>query len=340
MKQGTVLLLVFVIVVALAQAIHRSHSHRWAKDDRRSRSIRHSRHNYDRNSESRRLSNRHRDHHRRYNSDSGRRLTHRSKHHAHHKNKKRVHKRAASKHLKSHARLHTKQSRRKLSLHHESAHRVKDRQLDYPNLPGSEYRNPYLEPPSSVDSQTQSIIDYHQGPNMGGAVLLQSSLFLRDGNYTKWIRDQYRAGKLKIVQRDYSKIDENYYEGTTAYIGDRQIPDEFAVGEMNFEQYKHHLTMTMTADREDMKYLNRYNEEIVAQNLMLNLRDTRDRIYQSNLDMENEIYREIGALHRKLRNKDLEFRRREQINTQEMQARNYGKPFYLSKKDRFDIFTE
>ncbi len=238
-------------------------------------------------------------------------------------------------------RNHAKDLQRKLVSHkHKSSPSKKDRQLDYSNLPGSEFRNPYVEPPASVDSETTNILNFHQGPNMGGSLLLQSSLFLRDGNYTKYVRDLYRKGELKIIQKDFSKIDENYFEGTTVYIGDRHMPDDFAVAEMNFDQYKHHLMMTMTADREDMKYLKKYNDEVLTQNLMLNLRDTRDRIYQSNLDMENEIYREIGQIHHKQREKDIEFRKVQEEQTRQMQARTLGKPFYLSDPDKFDIFSE
>jgi len=334
MKQRLLIVLVFLAVVTLARAFRRSHSHRWRSHEKRYRAIRHSRHNYHHNSEDRRLSSRHRklrQHNRRR----------KSKQHTQHLKRHRAHKGTTGRHLKSEKNLHTKETRRKLVDHkHKTMSAKKDRQLDYPNLPGSEYKNPFREPPVSVDSQTDNILNYHQGPNMGGSLLLQSSLFLRDGNYTKYIRDLYRKGQLKIVQRDFSKIDENYFEGTTAYIGDRHMPDDFAVAEMNFEQYKHHLLMTMTADREDMKYLKRYNDEILMQNLMLNLRDTRDRIYQSNLDMENEIYREIGRIHKQQRQKDIEFRKVQQEQTRQMQARTLGKPFYLSNPDKFDIFSE
>lgn len=231
-------------------------------------------------------------------------------------------------------------ARRKLSAH--ANHRLRknnNRKLDYQSLPDDKYINPYHLPLETVDSTESSILDYFHSPLYGGAILLQKGQFMKNGNYTKYVRDLYRNDQLKRVTKDYTQIDGNYFAGTSIYIGDPYIPDDNAVSEMNYEQYMNHLQKVLTADNEDQKSMNLYFEDLKAQNRMLNFRDTRDVIFESILKMEEVIYTEQQNLVADFTQKDVKFEADYSEKVLKMMSETFGQPFYLSAKIPNDIFV-
>jgi hypothetical protein len=214
-----------------------------------------------------------------------------------------------------------------------------ERKLNYPNLPNQgEYINPLKKPLDKIDTYEQEVLNNFLGPKFGG-IYANADMFLRDANYTRTVRDMYRSGRLYSIPKDFSRIDENYFEGSVRYIEDRYIPDDVAISEMNFEQYKHHLLVTMTADREDQEYMNKYFKIQNAQNRMLNFRDTRDIVFESILRMEEVIYGEQQAIINDLETKAAKFESEESEKVFKMMADTLGKPFYLSTKSKDDIFA-
>lgn len=166
------------------------------------------------------------------------------------------------------------------------------------------------------------------------------TMFGKDRRVTLWVQQLFRQNRLPTIQNLMERIDQNFFVGSHHNIGNPRIRDMAAVHEMNFDQYFRHSQVTLGRTMHNQKLINDYGTEKTALRHMWAFRRTRQRVYESILQMESIIYLEQQTLSRNIRERRRRFDQDQFAKVNATMKGLEGKPYFANLLNRNDIFQD
>lgn len=164
--------------------------------------------------------------------------------------------------------------------------------------------------------------------------------FGKDRRVTLWVQWLFRQDRLPVDNNIMDLVDKNYFIGLHHNVGNRRIRDIAAIRQMNYEQYFRHKQVTTARAMHTQRLVANYGSEKARQRLMWGLRQLRQVVYESIVQMESVIYFEQGSLVKRIREA---WRRSNEAQSRQLNEtmRSFeGRPYTPVGPDRRDIFTD
>ncbi len=156
--------------------------------------------------------------------------------------------------------------------------------------------------------------------------------------FNNWFINLWRTGRF-THEYQYDLIDTNFFVGNPDSVGDPRFSDQEAVDLQNYEQHFSHLQKVLADERTDQEFVIEYSKERMAHERMLRLRENRNNIYQSILEMEKLIYMEQGRVINETRARNQAAENVTMTNITSALQNLTNIPFYQKKAHALDIFA-
>ena len=230
-----------------------------------------------------------------------------------------------------------RQSHRRRKAHQASHHNRRT----YLNTTFDNYTAPqrnYTPDPKNPDWYTKAAVDERNGPVDYYPHFTWFNRFENFPGFNQWFQNLWRTNRFTHEYR-YDLIDTNFFIGNPETVGNPIYSDQEAVDLQNYEQHFAHLQKILADERTDQDFVIEYSKERAGHERMLRLRETRNNIYQSVLQMERLIYAEQDKIVNELRNKSQAAYNQTITNITAALANLTEKPHYPKFPSKSDIFV-
>lgn len=196
----------------------------------------------------------------------------------------------------------------------------------------------YHPNPDNPDHITQMSVEERRGPVDYYPHVSWFNRFENFPGFNRWFLNLFFSGRFTHEYR-YDLIDTNYFVGNPETVGNGIFSDQEAVDLQNYEQHFAHLQKVLADEREDQEFVTAYSLERNAHERMLRLRETRNNIFQSILEMERLIYAEQNNVISDQMRRAQERENATMQNITSVLQSLVNVPFYKNKPNSGDIFV-